>query len=100
MKKIGTILKDLRKDLKIKQKDMADKLNVSPAYICLIENNEREISLELLKKYADILSIPLEFLTFQAFEPTNLTEEQLEKFNEIKQQMLEFQNLLKGSGNL
>ena len=93
MTNIGGILKHFRIAAGIKQKDMAGKMGISPAYLSLVESTERDISLELLEKYANALDIPVEFLMLQAREPKNLNEKQMEKFDQIRKLLFEFQNL-------
>lgn len=93
MPTIGGILKHFRIAAKIKQKDIAKRLGISPAYLSLVESTERDISLELLEKYANALDVPVEFLMLQAREPKNLNGEQMEVFNQIRKLLFEFQEL-------
>jgi len=93
MHNIGGILKHFRIAAKIKQKDMAVMLGISPAYLSLVENTERDVSLDILEKYADALDIPVEFLILQARDPKNLSGEQMEIFDQIRKLLFEFQEL-------
>lgn len=91
MNPIGTILKHLRIAAKIKQKDMAARLNISSTYLSMIESNAREASVELLNKYADALGVPIEFLMLQARDPKNFTTDQMKVFDQIRTLLFEFQ---------
>lgn len=46
----------------IKQKDMADRLDVSPNYLSLVENDKRDPSVPLLRNLASEIGIPLGLL--------------------------------------
>lgn len=50
---IGKNLIDLRKQNKLTQNDLAKVLNISRQAYCRYENNQREISLDILCKLAD-----------------------------------------------
>ena len=69
-------LKTLRDSAQLTQKQVADALAISDNYYCLIEKGERqkEISLSLLTKLANIFNVPL----------TQLIEEE-NKLNQITQ---------------
>lgn len=45
-----------RKELKIKQEELADKLNISPMYLSHFENGRREAKISLIKKWANELN--------------------------------------------
>ncbi|MCI0691612.1 helix-turn-helix domain-containing protein [candidate division KSB1 bacterium] len=92
MTNIGEILKHFRIAARIKQKDMAKILGISPAYLSLVENTERDSSLDILQKYANALDIPVEFLILQSREPKSLSEKQMEVFDQIRKLLFEFQN--------
>ena len=50
-------LKKLRKEYKYSVKDMADKLNISTSYYCLIENKKRNLYYDLAIKIAKIFNL-------------------------------------------
>ena len=54
---IGDILKDLRNIYGYKAKDLSSKLDISPSYLSEIENNKKEPSLTILRKYSDIYGL-------------------------------------------
>ncbi len=57
--KIGNRIKKLRKDKNISQKDMANMLNIPRSTYSNYENNNREPSIKLLEKIAEILNVSL-----------------------------------------
>jgi transcriptional regulator with XRE-family HTH domain len=59
---IGKRLKEARKTLKIKQKDMADKLQIQASYLCAIENGNINPGPEFFIRFASIYKINLNYL--------------------------------------
>lgn len=59
---IGDVLKRTRVIYGYKAKEMSSALGISASYLSEIENNKKQPSLELLKKYADIYGIRLSSL--------------------------------------
>lgn len=51
---IGSRLKKLRKEKGLLQQDVANHLNISRQAYCRYENNQREVSLDILVKLADL----------------------------------------------
>lgn len=59
MKNIGKTIRIIREIVGIRQAELALRINVSPNYISLIENQKREPSLKFLKKIAEELNVPI-----------------------------------------
>lgn len=59
---IGDMLKRMRIIYGYKGSEMSSELGISASYLSEIENNKKQPSLELLKKYADIYGIRLSSL--------------------------------------
>ena len=59
---VGRAAKFARVAAGIKQKDLADRLDVSPNYLSLVENDNREPSISFLRNLAGELAIPLGLL--------------------------------------
>jgi transcriptional regulator with XRE-family HTH domain len=59
---VGRAVKFARVAAGIKQKELADRLDVSPNYLSLIENDKREPSLSFLRNLAGEMAIPLGLL--------------------------------------
>ena len=60
---LGVVIRRLRREKNLTQKDLANKLNISVAYINLIENNRRSITVPILLKIASLFKIELSELT-------------------------------------
>ena len=56
-KKLGIYVKNRRNELGLTIKDFAEKSNLSPAYICDIENGKRTAPLNYIQRSIDILKI-------------------------------------------
>ena len=54
---IGAVIRRLRREKNLTQKALAKELNISIAYINLIENNRRNITVPLLLKIACLFNI-------------------------------------------
>jgi transcriptional regulator with XRE-family HTH domain len=59
---VGRTIKFLRIAEGLKQKELADRLDVSPNYLSLVENDKREPSLSFLGSLASEMGIPLGLL--------------------------------------
>jgi len=59
---VGRAIKFARVAAGIRQKDLADRLDVSPNYLSLVENDKREPSMSFLRNLADEMAIPLGLL--------------------------------------
>lgn len=57
---IGKRIKELRELAKLESRDLAEKIEVSPSYMSLLENNKRPCSLERLNSICEALGITLE----------------------------------------
>ena len=60
---LGVVVRRLRRGQSLTQRDLADKLDISVAYINLIENNRRSITVPILLKVAKLFNIELSELT-------------------------------------
>ena len=60
---IGVVIRRLRREKNLTQKALAKELNISVAYINLIENNRRSITVPLLLNIASLFNIELSELT-------------------------------------
>lgn len=59
---IGEYIKKQRLQLNYTQRELAEELNVSKAYIHLIENNFRKVGKKYLTTFAKVLNVPIEEL--------------------------------------
>ncbi len=53
----GDNLKKIRKDMRLTQQDMADRMNISRTYLCDLENRNKSISITTLLDIAKRLNI-------------------------------------------
>ena len=72
---LGSKIRDARKRLMLKQKELAGLVGITPGALSLIEEDKRTPSKEVLKKIAKSLSCPLSFLLqpekhLRPYEPT------------------------------
>ena len=61
-KKIGKRIDKIRKDVGISQKELAEKIGVTPSEITYIKRGKRKISLLLLIKIAKVLDVSVDYL--------------------------------------
>ena len=59
---VGRAVKFARIAAGIRQKDLADRLDVTPNYLSLVENDKREPSISFLRHLASEIAIPLGLL--------------------------------------
>lgn len=57
-------LKLIRQYSEVKQADLANALGISKSYLSEIESGKKNISLDLLEKYAQYFDVPLSSLVF------------------------------------
>ncbi|AZA77805.1 XRE family transcriptional regulator [Chryseobacterium joostei] len=77
---IGQVIKDFRKQKGIKQGEFAELCKVSQTYLSLIENNQKEPNLSLLKTIAEQLEIPLPILFFLSLDENDVPEQKKDIF--------------------
>lgn len=90
MNSFGERLKTLRNSKKLKQEELAQKINISKSAIGMYERNEREPSFEILEKLANYFEVSTDFLLTGSekknenigglffFDVEGLTEEEIE----------------------
>lgn len=62
MNTLGDRIKQLRKDSKLTQKELGDKLNVGKSTISQYENNINTPDIDTLKKISKIFDVPVDYL--------------------------------------
>jgi len=91
---IGKNVKLLRIAAGLKQKDLAERLGVSPNYLSMVENDKREPSMSLLKDLSRELHIPLGLLFLDVEETTRrLTADERAIYFRIRNLLFEVQKL-------
>ncbi len=61
--KIGEVLTGLRKEKKISQKEIAEKINISQRAYAHYEKGDREPNIETMIRLADYYKVSLDYLT-------------------------------------
>lgn len=59
---LPVVLKELRKDKNITQKEIAETINVTERAYCFYENGSREPAIDTLIKIAEYYNIPIDVL--------------------------------------
>lgn len=59
---LGQRISLLRQELKLTQKELAEKFNISPSSIGMFEQNRRSPDSELLNKFADFFNVSVDYL--------------------------------------
>lgn len=67
--RISRALKLIRTYHNLKQKDLADRLDISPSHLSEIESGTKPVSYELLEKYAAQFKMPVSSITLFAEDP-------------------------------
>ena len=86
---LGHLLKLVRTHKKIKQKEMAEFLNISQNYLSLIESEKKQPSVELISEMAKNLEISNEALLFAASDvPIELGSEERKDFHRLQNNII------------
>lgn len=102
MANFSKVFKDLRKNAKLTQQELASKLGVSRSAIGMYENDEREPDFETLELIADFFNVDMNYLLGKShytttIEPTTIaahhddidwTEDELKEIEDFKNYVL------------
>jgi transcriptional regulator with XRE-family HTH domain len=73
---LGQAIRSLRTIKGISQKDLAERAEITPSFLSLVEGNHRAASLTVLRRIAEALEVAPEVLIWEAVElPEGLSEE-------------------------
>jgi transcriptional regulator with XRE-family HTH domain len=61
----------------VKQRDLADALGLSPSHLSEIESGKKQVTMEILQKYADYFNVPASSLLYFAEHKNNRGEKQI-----------------------
>ena len=75
---LGTIIKELRKEAGLSQKDLAQACGLTQSYLSQIEQNKKEPQISSLRKIAEQLELPFPVLLFLALEDEDIPESKRE----------------------
>ncbi|MDM8173655.1 helix-turn-helix transcriptional regulator [Olivibacter sp. 47] len=80
---IGNTIKEIRKKKGLKQNELAEKSQMTQAYLSKIENNSKEPTIGSLKSIAESLNVPLPILFFHAMTVEDVEPEKRDAFKII-----------------
>lgn len=81
---LGNSIKEYRIKKGYKQNELADKCDMTQAYLSKIENNQKEPALSVLKTIASALEVPLPILFFTALSSEDIDPKKQEAFKIIE----------------
>lgn len=81
---LGIIIKDLRKQRSLTQKEFASLCNISQTYLSQIEGNLKEPNLSTLKTISEKLEIPLPILFFLSLTDEDVNENKRKAFQIVR----------------
>ena len=92
---VGDIIKQLREDREISQKQLAEILNISPSTVGMYEQNRRVPSPEILNLIADYFGVSTDFLLGRTFvlDDVKISNKALEVLNIIKKAGINIDNI-------
>ncbi|SHH06487.1 helix-turn-helix domain-containing protein [Tepidibacter thalassicus] len=88
-------LKQLRKSMKLTQKELAEKLGLSPGAIGLYEQNRRTPDIELLNKIATYFDVTVDYLLGRTNNPTTVRIEGDKLPKELREIGIEYLTIAK-----
>jgi transcriptional regulator with XRE-family HTH domain len=88
---IGQFLRNKRESLKMKQKDLADAVGLSSAYINRVEKGESKPAPGFLEKVSQILNLDYVDLYLQSLEDRHLPDTLIAELRNLKQLRPQFQ---------
>lgn len=80
---IGKTIRELRKKKGLKQNQLAEKAQLTQAYLSKIESNSKEPTIGSLKSIADSLNVPLPILFFHSMTDEDVEPHKREAFKII-----------------
>lgn len=87
---VGHTIRMLRTARKLSQGNLARRLDVSPGYLSLVEQDKREPSLSFLNRVGSYFELPVGFLFLGAANSEHVAPKYKELIDEIKRAMLDF----------
>lgn len=81
---IGNAIKEARKLKGVSQKELIEKLEISQTHMSLVENNQVETSLKLIKSVSSALNIPVALIFFYSISENDVAPEKRGVFNMMK----------------
>ena len=80
---IGSVIKAIRKEKKLKQSELAENCNISVTYLSQIENNKKDPTISKLMEISKSLEIPLPIIFFMALEDIDIPPQKRDFFRQL-----------------
>ena len=90
---IGKTIRLLRINAGIKQKDLAHTLGITPSYLSLVETGKKQPGRRLIERAAEKLGVPVSYIFRHNERPKDITKEQEELFDLLKDVIWKLQAL-------
>lgn len=81
---LGQAIKTARTEKGFSQSDLANLCQISVSYLSVVENNQKEPSLEFLRNLSEKLAIPVPVLFFLAMDEQDIPAQKREAFGMIR----------------
>lgn len=85
---IGRAVKVCRAAKRWQQRDLAEKVGLSPSYVSLIESGRREPPLSVLREIASALGIPIDLLLLLSLEEGDTSKARPEEVHALARELL------------
>ena len=83
---LGRLIKTLRAALGLSQEELADRIDITKSYLCLLETGKRTPSSDLINRIASYLRISPEALIFLTTSvPAELNKEKAMKYQKLQE---------------
>ncbi len=82
--RIGQVIQERRKQLRIKQIELASLAGITPSYLSLIESGKRVPEISILQKLSENLSFSLAVLLLLSTESNDVAPDKRQLFDETK----------------
>ena len=73
--KLGEVIKQTRCGLKMTQRELAERTNLTINYLSKLENGKRGIGLDKLNEMAEVFGVPAQLLVVLATDPSGKPDE-------------------------
>lgn len=81
---LGQAIKTVRANKGYSQGDLANLCKISISYLSVVENNQKEPSLEFLRNLSEKLAVPVPVLFFLAMDEQDMPTQKREAFKMIR----------------
>lgn len=83
--KLGSVIKEARQKLGIKQYELAKLSGITQTYLSQIESNEKEPNISTLKEISSHINLPIPILFFLSLDENDIAKEKRDAFKMVDQ---------------